>query len=72
LRRTPVCETAAGESEPLVLGIWGLRDADMVTLEVEKYEFPIDIMAVEFHKSGEKTPSPSRQGDESPHSAFII
>jgi len=44
----------------------------MVTLEVEKYEFPIDIMAVEFHKSGEKTPSPSRQGDESPHSAFII
>ena len=36
LKRTPVCETTAGEYEPLVLGIWGLRDAGMVTLEREE------------------------------------
>ena len=50
LRRASVCQTAAGESEPLVLGIWGLRDAGMVTLEVEECEFPIDIMASEFQE----------------------
>jgi len=50
LKRTSVCETTAGEYEPLVLGIWGLRDAGMVTLEVEESEFPIDIMTVEFHE----------------------
>jgi hypothetical protein len=40
----------AGEFESLVLGIWGLRDAGMVTLEVEESEFPIEVMSVEFHQ----------------------
>lgn len=50
LARQPACRIPAGECEPLVLGLWGLRDSGTVTLEVEESPFPIDTMTVEFQE----------------------
>jgi len=49
LRREPVVTTPAGEDEPLVLGLWGLRDLESVTLSVEESPFPISVRRVDFN-----------------------
>ena len=48
LTRRPVVQTIAGEDEPLVLGLWGIRDVGLVTLTVKDSPFPITIRRVEF------------------------
>ena len=49
LTHRPAVQTTAGEDEPLVLGIWGIRDAGKVTLSVKSSPFPITIRRVEFN-----------------------
>ena len=46
--RQPIVRTVAGEDEPLVLGIWGVRDGQQVTLSVKQSPFPVTIRHVEF------------------------
>ena len=48
LARKGAIRTSAGEDEPLVLGLWGLRDAGKVTVEVLDPAFPVTIRRVEF------------------------
>ena len=49
LQRQPVVTTPPGEDEPLVLGLWGLRDLDSVTLSVKDSPFPISVRRVDFN-----------------------
>ncbi len=49
LQREPVVTTPAGEDEPLVLGLWGFRDLDSVTLSVRDSPFPISVRRVDFN-----------------------
>jgi len=46
-RRTEV-RTPAGEDEPLVLGLWGIRDIGPVKVSVKESPFPVTIRRVEW------------------------
>ena len=48
LKRRPVVRVPRGEDEPLLLGLWGIRDGQQVTLSVEESPFPVTIRHVEF------------------------
>ncbi len=45
----PVVQVTAGDDEPLVLGLWGIRDVGEVTLKVQNSAFPISVRRVEFN-----------------------
>ena len=47
-RCQPIVRTVAGEDEPLVLGLWAVRDGQQVTLKVEQAPFPVTVRHVEF------------------------
>ena len=49
LRRAPVARTAAGEYEPLVLGLWGIDYTGLVTVTVEKPPFPLTVRTLTFN-----------------------
>ena len=46
LERKPVVRTPAGEDEPLLLGVWGLRKMDYATLRVKKPFFETTVRGV--------------------------
>lgn len=48
LSRGAVCETLAGADEPLVVGVWGLRDLGTVGLWVKESPFPLTVMTADF------------------------
>ncbi len=48
LARQPIARTAPGEDEPLILGLWGIEDVGLVTLQVKESAFPLTIRCVEF------------------------
>ena len=48
LARQPTFRTVAGEDEPVVLALWGLRDVGEMTLSVNDPAFPVTIRTVEF------------------------
>jgi len=48
LARRPVIRTPAGEDEPLVLALWGLKDVGEATLRANAPVFPVAIRTVEF------------------------
>ena len=48
LKREPLVRTTAGEDEPLVLGLWGIRSLQQATLVVKQSPFPVTIRHVEF------------------------
>lgn len=50
LARQPLARTPAGEDEPLVLGLWGIEDVGLVTLQCKEPPSPIQttIRRVEF------------------------
>ena len=50
LARKPVVRTSAGEDEPLILALWGLKDAGEVTLQTTDPAFPVTIRTVEFEE----------------------
>ncbi len=43
-----VVKTTAGEIEPLILGLWGIKDAGQVTLDAKRCPFPVTTRVVEF------------------------
>ena len=49
LENQPVVQATAGDDEPLVLGLWGIRDVGEVTLKIKNSPFPISIRRVEFN-----------------------
>jgi hypothetical protein len=48
LKHRPIVRTVAGEDEPLVLGLWGVRDGGQVTLSVKESPFTVTLRHVEF------------------------
>jgi len=48
LARRPIVQTIAGEDEPQILGIWGIRDMGKVTINI-KSPFSIIVRRVEFN-----------------------
>ncbi|MFH0963786.1 MAG: glycoside hydrolase domain-containing protein [Planctomycetota bacterium] len=48
LAREPVCQSPPGEHEPLVLGIWGLRDLGASGLWVRETPFALKVMTVQY------------------------
>ena len=48
LARRSVIRTAAGEDEPVILALWGLRAVGEVTLHVDGPVFPVNVRVVEF------------------------
>ena len=48
LQRAPLAKTPPGEDEPLVLGLWGIDYAGLVTLEALEAPFPLTIRTVRF------------------------
>lgn len=48
LIRQPVIKAVPGEDEPLVFGLWGIRHAEQVTLNVKHCPFPVTVRLVEF------------------------
>jgi hypothetical protein len=50
LLRKPIVRTPAGEDEPIVLGLWGLRDVgEVFLLSMHESPFPVTIRCVDFH-----------------------
>jgi hypothetical protein len=49
MTRSPVVRTTPGEDEPLVFGLWGIKDIGEVSVQVEQSPFPITIRRVEFN-----------------------
>ncbi len=49
LTRTPVVRTTPGEDEPMVFGLWGIKDIGKVSVQIDKSPFPITIRRVEFN-----------------------
>ncbi len=43
-----VVKTTAGEIEPLILGLWGIKDVGQVTLDPRRCPFPVTARVVEF------------------------
>jgi len=62
LTRKAEVQTPAGEDEPLVLGLWGLRNAGPVSLTVKNTPLPITISRVNFAPRY----IPGGSGDEPP------
>lgn len=49
LNRPPLARTLPGEDEPLVLGMWGLDYAGVVTVEVVETPFPLTVRCLTFN-----------------------
>lgn len=48
VRKKAIIKTTAGEFEPLVLGLWGIRDIGQVTLDTKHCPFTVTARVVEF------------------------
>jgi len=48
LERKAGCVTPAGEHEPMVLGVWGLRDLGTCGLWIKETPFPLTIMTAHY------------------------
>lgn len=48
LEHKPTVHTPAGEDEPLVLGLWAVRDGPQVTLKVKQSPVPVTIRHMDF------------------------
>lgn len=49
LTRSPVVRTTPGEHEPLVFGLWGIKDVGEVSVRINDAPFPITIRRVAFN-----------------------
>jgi hypothetical protein len=49
--RRPIVRTPAGEDEPIILGLWGLRDVgEAFLLPAEESPFPVTIRCIQFNQ----------------------
>ena len=48
LQRSPVVRTSPGEDEPVVLGLWGIDYAGLVTVKAREAPFPLTVRSVRF------------------------
>ena len=60
LERKPHCVTPPGEHEPIILGVWGLRDLGTAGLWIKETPFPLTIMTA--HYDDRAVPPPPVKG----------